>query len=124
MQNPFATIEEWLRRIEAQQKEILKQLDAPSSTLPEIGGIELACEVLRLGKARIYALVSERALPHMKRGNRLSFSRDELLNWMKDGSRKIAAPDSYGTTKARGHLGTDIKSKAKAVTQIGLSNGR
>ncbi|WP_375374088.1 helix-turn-helix domain-containing protein [Hymenobacter aerilatus] len=91
MNNPFATLEEWLRRIEANQNELLQRLNAPQPNLPEVGGIELACEVLRLSKPRIYALVSERSIPHMKRGNRLTFSRSELLNWVKAGSRQVSA---------------------------------
>ena len=90
MQNPFATLEDWLRRIEANQNELLQRLNTPTPTGPEVGGIELAQEVLRLSKPRIYALVSERAIPHMKRGNRLTFSRAELVEWVKAGSRKKA----------------------------------
>jgi excisionase family DNA binding protein len=90
MQNPFATLECWLRRIEANQNELLQRLNVPVPTGPEVGGIELACEVLRLSKPRVYALVSERAIPHMKRGGRLSFSRAELLDYLKAGSRKVA----------------------------------
>jgi excisionase family DNA binding protein len=88
MQNPFATLEDWLRRIEANQNELLQRLNAPAAAGPEVGGIELACEVLRLSKPRIYTLVSERAIPHMKRGGRLTFSRTELLDYLKAGSRK------------------------------------
>jgi excisionase family DNA binding protein len=90
MQNPFERLEDWLRRIEAKQGELLQHFSPPQSNLPDVGGIELAQQVLRLSKPRIYALVSSRALPHMKRGNRLSFSRTELLDWVKAGSRKVA----------------------------------
>ncbi|UOG76820.1 helix-turn-helix domain-containing protein [Hymenobacter tibetensis] len=87
MQNPFATLEDWLRRIEASQNELLQRVSAPTHAGPDVGGIELAQEVLRLSKPRIYALVSQRALPHMKRGGRLTFSRAELLDYLKAGSR-------------------------------------
>ncbi len=52
-----------------------------------VGGMELAQEVTRLSKARIYALVSERAIPHMKRGQKLHFNRAELMTWLAEGSR-------------------------------------
>ena len=45
----------------------------------EIGGIELAIELTGLAKPTIYGLVSERKIPHSKRGKKLYFSRKELL---------------------------------------------
>lgn len=61
------------------------------STSPElsaaVGGIELAMGVTRLSKSRIYALVSARGIPHSKRGNKLYFSRTDLLAWVEEGKR-------------------------------------
>ena len=54
----------------------------------EIGGIELAIEVTGLAKPTIYGLVSERKIPHSKRGKKLYFSRRELLEWLTNGKRK------------------------------------
>lgn len=54
----------------------------------EIGGIELAIELTGLAKPTIYGLVSERKIPHSKRGKKLYFSRRELLIWLTDGKRK------------------------------------
>jgi excisionase family DNA binding protein len=54
---------------------------------PEVGGIKLAQEITRLSESRIYALVSARGIPHYKRGNKLYFSRTELIAWVKEGSR-------------------------------------
>jgi hypothetical protein len=59
----------------------------PSIVAPEVGGIGLAQEVTRLSKARIYALVSARDIPHSKRGNKLYFNRAELLEWVSAGKR-------------------------------------
>ena len=53
----------------------------------EIGGIDLAEKITRLSKPRIYALVSQRAIPHKKKGNRLTFSRSELIEWLEEGNR-------------------------------------
>jgi predicted DNA-binding transcriptional regulator AlpA len=65
------------------------KLNQTTTTAPdEIGGIELARQVTRLSAARIYTLVSERAIPHKKRGNRLYFNRAELLAWVEKGNRK------------------------------------
>ena len=59
-------------------------------TLPadEVGGVALAEQVTRLSAARIYTLVSKRAIPHAKRGNRLTFRRSELLAWLDEGHRE------------------------------------
>jgi len=54
----------------------------------EIGGIALAIEVTGLAKPTIYGLVSERKIPHSKRGKKLYFSRKELLIWLTNGKRK------------------------------------
>ncbi len=54
---------------------------------PEVGGIELAQQVTRLSKPRLYALVSARGIPHAKRGNKLYFNRAELLAWVQEGQR-------------------------------------
>ena len=54
----------------------------------EIGGIELAEKITGLKKQTIYGLVSERKIPHSKRGKRLYFSRKDLLDWIKKGKRK------------------------------------
>lgn len=54
----------------------------------EIGGIELAIDLTGLAKPTIYGLVSERRIPHSKRGKKLYFSRRELLEWLTTGKRK------------------------------------
>ncbi|QJW90750.1 helix-turn-helix domain-containing protein [Spirosoma taeanense] len=63
-------------------------LSIPSAPPDETGGIELARQVTRLSAARIYTLVSQRAIPHKKRGNRLTFRRSELLAWLDEGNRE------------------------------------
>jgi signal transduction histidine kinase len=95
MHNPFAEIETRLSRIEAHQQETLQCLrQAIAQPAPQVGGIELAQEVTRLSKARIYTLVTEKdpakRLPHAKRGNRLYFDRQALLQWVAAGNRAAA----------------------------------
>ena len=60
-----------------------------TSPIDEVGGIDLAIQVTRLSKPRIYALVSARLIPHKKRGNRLTFRCSELLNWLDEGNRQM-----------------------------------
>ena len=87
MNNPFETINARLSNLEALTLEALSCLRTTATTAPEVGGIELAQQVTRLSKPRIYALVSARNLPHMKRGNRLTFNRSDLMAWLNAGKR-------------------------------------
>lgn len=68
--------------------------DRTFATQPEqdkIGGIELAIELTGLAKPTIYGLVSERKIPHSKRGKKLYFSRNDLTEWITGGRRKTNA---------------------------------
>lgn len=70
MDNPFEIIDRRLSNLEALLMELLTHLrDNASASVPEIGGIALAQQVTYLSKARLYALVSARQIPHAKRGN-------------------------------------------------------
>ncbi|GGG29219.1 helix-turn-helix domain-containing protein [Hymenobacter glacieicola] len=89
MQNPFDTIQAQLDELKQMVNRALAQNITPEP--PAVGGIELAQEILRLSKPRIYALCSQRKLPVMKRGGRLSFSRTELLAWLAEGKREVKA---------------------------------
>jgi excisionase family DNA binding protein len=60
---------------------------SPTDPIVEVGGIELAQEITRLSKPRIYALVAARGIPHSKRGNKLYFYRAELMAWVQEGKR-------------------------------------
>ena len=90
MQNPFESLSAQLARIE-QMLFDLKHGVTSSAPSDEIGGIELAQQVTGLSKARIYALVSARAIVHSKRGNRLFFRRSELEAWVAKGKREEVA---------------------------------
>ena len=67
---------------------LFSQQQAAAGSGQEIGGIQLAADVTGLSKARIYTLVAERKIPHKKRGNKLYFERNELINWINEGSRQ------------------------------------
>jgi excisionase family DNA binding protein len=88
MHNPFETINARLSNLEALTLEALNCLrNTAAAPATEVGGIELAQQVTRLSKPRIYALVSARGIPHAKRGNKLYFNRAELLAWVQEGQR-------------------------------------
>jgi len=88
MNNPFETLNARLTNLEALALEALQLIrTSAAAPAPELGGIELAQQVTRLSKPRLYALVSARGIPHSKRGNKLYFNRAELLAWVAAGRR-------------------------------------
>ena len=81
----------------------------------EIGGIDLAIEITGLAKATIYGLVSERKIPHSKKGKKLYFSQKELTDWIEGGKRKTQAEieveaENYEQNKSRAIHATNEKS--------------
>ncbi|MBK8810466.1 MAG: helix-turn-helix domain-containing protein [Acidobacteria bacterium] len=64
---------------------------AVQAEVNDIGGIELAEIITGLKRPTIYGLVSERKIPHSKKGKRLYFSRQELFDWLRQGKRKSQA---------------------------------
>jgi hypothetical protein len=98
MHNPFEIIDRRLSDIETLLTEVIKHLrDRNTDKKDELGGIELAQEITRLSKARLYALVSARQIPHAKRGNKLYFTRAELQAWIAAGRR--STPEQQTTSK-------------------------
>ena len=64
---------------------------AHSKSGPDVVGIDGACEVTGLAKQTVYGHVSNRTIPHSKRGGRLYFSRADLEKWMMSGRKKTIA---------------------------------
>lgn len=88
MHNPFEAIDHRLSTLETLLTEVLQHLRSSSSAKEaEFGGMELAQEVTHLSKARLYALVAARQIPHAKRGNKLYFTRADLQAWIAAGRR-------------------------------------
>lgn len=83
----IAHIMDEFRSIVRQELAALPQAPLTKPT-GDVSGIELAMEVTRLSKSRIYALVQQRGIPHSKRGNKLYFNRAELLAWVEGGKRQ------------------------------------
>ena len=89
MENPFSQINQRLSNLEQLISELTEQgKQAATNESNDFLTIEEAGELLHLSKATIYSKCSLRELPYMKRGKRLFFSREELLNYLKQGRRK------------------------------------
>ena len=83
----------------------------------EIGGIDLAIELTGLAKPTIYSLCSERKIPHSKQGKRLYFSRQDLLEWIKNGKRKTQneiaiEADNYGQREKEAFQATNQRKRS------------
>jgi hypothetical protein len=50
--------------------------------------IQQTGEFIKLTPATIYGLVSKNSIPYSKKGKRLYFSKQELINWIKEGRQK------------------------------------
>lgn len=90
MNNPFEVIEARLSNIESL---ILDIKHKPSSTeeksqSDQLLTVDQAAKFLNLTKPTIYSKVSKGELPYMKKGKRLYFSKDELLEYIKSGKKE------------------------------------
>lgn len=53
--------------------------------------VQQAAEFLTLSVPTVYGLISKGAIPCMKRSKRVYFSKDELLNYLKQGKKKTVS---------------------------------
>lgn len=88
MNNPFEIIDARLSNIETLLLDI-KHTPREQSEKKDTGGIEVATDETGLTSHSIYRLVSERKIPHSKKGGRLYFSRKALQKWIEEGQRSI-----------------------------------
>jgi excisionase family DNA binding protein len=93
MENPFKTIEARLNNIETLLLDLKHQPKRTGSDEPQekLLSVQEAAEFLHLTVPTVYSKVSRGELPVMKRSKRLYFSRDELVNYVKEGRRKTIA---------------------------------
>ncbi|MBX2896789.1 MAG: helix-turn-helix domain-containing protein [Cyclobacteriaceae bacterium] len=93
MANPFELLGDQLNRIELLLTEIkthhiCQAVSLFASKQAKDNSIALAVQITGLKKKTIYNLVNKRLIPHAKRGKRLYFDEQELLQWIKEGKRK------------------------------------
>ena len=53
--------------------------------------INEAAKLLHKSKATIYSLVSKSIIPHYKNGQKLFFSQEELIEWIRSGKKLTTA---------------------------------
>ena len=64
-------------------KEMVSALRPPIPEEKSLIGIDEACEVIQKAEPTIYALVRKGIIPAYKRGKKLYFYKEELLQWVK-----------------------------------------
>lgn len=70
-------------------KEMLSALSPSVHEEKSLIGIDEACEVIQKAKPTIYALVRKGIIPAYKRGKKLYFYKEELLQWVESGRKGV-----------------------------------
>jgi len=94
MSNIIVTSEETLRTIVAEAVAEAIPKTAPTAEPPDTIALPTAYQLLTdhgypTSRAKIYKLTSSGQMPHRKYGNKLVFSRRELLAWAEGQTRAI-----------------------------------
>lgn len=91
MRYTFDQIPNILKRID-ERLDIIEDIliDRIQKEAPEMDfiGANEACEILKISLATLYSKVSLREVPFYKKGNRLHFSKLELIEWIQEGKNK------------------------------------
>ncbi|GEN71200.1 helix-turn-helix domain-containing protein [Chryseobacterium lathyri] len=91
MEYTFDQLPNILKRIEERLDSIenilLDRIQKESNDIEFIGAKE-ACKILKLSLPTLYSKVCLREIPFYKKGNRLHFSKVELLEWIQEGKEK------------------------------------
>lgn len=90
----------------AEIKSLVKnKTELPEKRIPI--GIEDACRIIQKAKPTIYALVRKGLLPSYKRGKKLFFFEEELLEWIAKGKKKTILD-------IRAEMEADLYSKSRS----------
>jgi excisionase family DNA binding protein len=90
MINPFEPIEGKLNSIITMLNDYLYSAEPQKVREPndELMTVEQAADFLKLKKTTVYSLISKGDIPVMKRSKRCYFSKDELIDYLKQGRKK------------------------------------
>lgn len=90
MKYTFEQIPEILKRIEGRLDRIEEILLNPieNDYSDDFIGTKDACKILKVTLPTLYSKVCLREIPFYKKGNRLHFSKSELIQWIKDGKKR------------------------------------
>jgi len=77
----------------AHVRQLLEQLlnqqkNQPSDNKHELLGVNEVCLMIKKAKPTVYTLARNRLIPSYKRGKKLYFYKDEILEWIESSKRK------------------------------------
>lgn len=90
------------QKIDGIEKKIDMLLSAPKDGLidrHELLNIKQASELIGKTVGTIYTLTSDNKIPFSKRGNKLYFFKDELLEWIKNGGEMEGTKSAESTSE-------------------------
>jgi excisionase family DNA binding protein len=98
--NPFQQFFDMMRVLERKVDALTNEEGSVKEQLPkdELMTVETAADYLRMSRSSIYQLTSRLEIPFMKKGKRLYFKKEELRQWVEEGSNK---PSSLEEKQAR-----------------------
>ncbi len=85
--NPFQEISDRLSKIE-DCLIVLKSKQSITDSEDKLLTIQETAEFLHVQKQTLYSYVSKGIIPHHKRAGRLYFSKNDLIQWVKDGNKR------------------------------------
>lgn len=94
-------------------KEMVSTLRPSAPEERSLIGIDEACEVVQKAKPTIYALVRKGIIPAYKRGKKLYFYREELLQWVEGGRRGLT--DTPSSEEQLASMRAGVRRKPKSL---------
>lgn len=80
--------------------------------------IKEAAKLLKYSVPSMYRLISEKKIPNLKRGGKILFEKDELLEWAKEGRRKTVKEITEDAEKYLGSIGQKKIANLKNHTNV------
>lgn len=75
----------------------------------ELLTIKEAADFIKLSVPSMYRLCGEKKIPNLKKGGKILFSKEELMQWAKDGRRKTISEITEDAERHLGSLGAKQK---------------
>lgn len=82
------TVEDLLSSVRKIIRDEIRSIPQPKKVKPFLCLSE-ACELTGLSKSSIYRLTSEKQIPHIKRGGKLLFKREEIIKWIESAKQNV-----------------------------------
>ena len=91
IENLPTAVNQLYKKLENIERLLLEKSNEPQPKSDELLTVQDTAKFLSLSVPTIYGLIHKRELPVMKRSKRCYFSKNELLNYLKQGRKKTFA---------------------------------